>query len=289
MKSRSLLYFLTLFFVSRAIPSPRNLSISPQSGYVHPGRDLIGLIGEDSRVPGAPEDEPVYPGNSKPSPPVTPDAKGLGGLFTSPGSDTSNSATTRTPQSSISSTTHSSPGTFTTHIPPSSTPNATTLSSMALFSSGSVSPQDSKTWKIVGVAIIAVMVVALVVSSVMFFDRLCRFLQEAFCCRGEAEGVEDFVQDWEKGSWNVPSSWDKHASTTIVSIPSETVKEHGRVRKSTILARHSSDPHPSPLSTTDIPSVTDQEPRELPWNAESLRKCALHRQLSQRSTGGAGK
>ncbi|KAH7930922.1 hypothetical protein BV22DRAFT_1190699 [Leucogyrophana mollusca] len=284
MKPRHLICFLVLTSVALATPllKTRIPNQTTLQGAGAHNRDLIGLLG-GSRASGPPGTGYASGANSSPLTTDFPGIKGLGGLSTSSVGGASTSTNKGTESSLLSA---ANPSIATSVAFPKPTPTASLTSIDTSFAvvptSGSLFYRENKTWKIVGVAIIATMVVAVVVSSVMFFDRLWRFAQEAFCCKGRPDGVEDFVQDWEKGIWEIPPSLDNNANkTSPILLPSETLagfvkeKEVGTVRYS-IVAR--------PKSLPPAGCLLSSDPRELPWDVDSLRKCTLHRQLSQRST-----
>lgn len=132
----------------------------------------------------------------------------LGGLFMT--TATSSSIKTSTPHSTatVASTSpvQSALSISNTATP---TPSSTNAATNRLASSGS---SDSKTWKVVGVAVIVVTAVMVVILVVVFFDRWTQFLRDMLLGRKRSNGAEFLVPDWEKRSWEVKLPEDDHQS-----------------------------------------------------------------------------
>ncbi|KAI9570320.1 hypothetical protein HD554DRAFT_2085413 [Boletus coccyginus] len=83
----------------------------------------------------------------------------------------------------------------------------TTTAGTAVASTPSVLPASaeshatdhaSRTWQIVGIAIIAVLFIATSITCAMFFDRLWRFIKDAVYCTSRSLVEEEFIPDCEK-------------------------------------------------------------------------------------------
>jgi hypothetical protein len=58
------------------------------------------------------------------------------------------------------------------------------------------------------VAVISIIAIAVVITCAIFWDRGTRFVQKVLFGKKKSEGVEDFVPDWEKRSWEVKLAED---------------------------------------------------------------------------------
>ncbi|KIJ66221.1 hypothetical protein HYDPIDRAFT_26590 [Hydnomerulius pinastri MD-312] len=139
------------------------------------------------------------------------------------------------------------------------TPGPTALP--VITAAAQASDHASKTWQIIGIAIIAVLFIAASITCAMFFDRLWRFAQEVICCKARSVGSEDFVPDWEKQSWE---------TRTLSPSPSDVVTTEAK----------------GGLTTSEDAYVYNTQPRELPWNVDIQQWNALQRQPSRRSGHG---
>ncbi|KAG9314121.1 hypothetical protein JVU11DRAFT_4904 [Chiua virens] len=117
-------------------------------------------------------------------------------------------------------------------IPPASTQNQATTD------------HSSRTWQIIGIAIIAVLFIATTITCAVFFDRLWRLLKDVVCCISHPLIAEELMPDCEKQSW---------------------------------------DTRPLSPSDREAPSPHTVRTRELPWDTEPQHRNTLHRQPSRRS------
>jgi hypothetical protein len=196
----------TLLQAVLAIPFANKLDLKRQS--------LPGLLGLDPSETSQPNST-VTSSDSKPQ---STDAGG-GGIFG--GLISIDNTSTRTKTFVAHSTV--TPTSIAKGQPTSSTTSASTptpaSTNMANNIQADASSGDSKTWKVVGVAVISVIAVALGIICVIFWDRGIRFVQEVFFGKKKAEGVEDFVPDWEKRSWEVKLAEDNRR---YPAVPSES-------------------------------------------------------------------
>ncbi|KAG2155512.1 hypothetical protein DEU56DRAFT_312111 [Suillus clintonianus] len=256
---------------------------------VHSGRDLLGMLagtaGTDS-----PATSDTFP-LSSPSPPIHPGLKDLGGLLTDPVLPTASSVGKVDPATPTSLGVTSSAGSLKPSPEQIAPASATRSASYPAASSAAMTEDvsaDNKTWKIIGIVFITILIIAIAITSSMFFDRWWKVAQEILCCKGRRDsGIEQFVPDWEKQTWEVklgPEERDYRQRASFMSVRSDTRADH--VREGEINAMRNSADHtiptlPPPLLRVISPGPSDT--RELPWDADNLHKCALHRQLSARS------
>ncbi|KAF7965919.1 hypothetical protein HWV62_40942 [Athelia sp. TMB] len=185
---------------------------------------------------------------------------GLGGLLASATKAMSTTIATTAATTAKSTTSHSgsagnssisSPtGSTSSPLSPSTASTIVTATAASSASSAATTPNglagnstgasQSKTWQIVGVAFVCVFAVALILVGVIFWDRITRFLGEALCGRSRSDGMEDFMPDWEKRSWEVKprgegteSEGHMHpagssSSDVLASAPQLMYKESGR-------------------------------------------------------------
>ncbi|KAG2156571.1 uncharacterized protein EDB93DRAFT_1127353 [Suillus bovinus] len=257
---------------------------------VHSGRDLLGIL---PNTAGSDTDSPTTSDTfhlSSPSSPIHPALKDLGSLFTDPVLPTASSVgkvDTATPTSlgvtspagSLKPSPEQISSTSTTRL--ASDPNP---SSAAMSENPSA---DNKTWKIIGIVFIAILIIAIAITSSMFFDRWCKIAQEILCCKGRRDsGIEQFVPDWEKQTWEVKLGSKERDYRQRASFRSDTGAHHVKEREMHTM-RNSADHTVTTLLVAVPPSLhrvaSPSDTRELPWNAENLHKCTLHRQLSARS------
>ncbi|KAG1754950.1 uncharacterized protein EDB91DRAFT_1096245 [Suillus paluster] len=252
---------------------------------VHSGRDLLSILAGTAGTDSPPVTSDMFP-LSSPSSPIHPGLKDLGGLLTDPVLPTASSVgkvDTITPTSLGVTSSASSPKPSPEQIAPTSTTRLAgypTAPSSAMTEDTSA---DNKTWKIIGIAFIAILIIAIAITSSMFFDRWWKIAQEILCCKGRRNGVEQFVPDWEKQTWEVnpgPEECGYKQRASFVSVRSDTGTDHikeGEMRNS---ADHAIPTLP-PQSL--IKDISPSDARELPWDSDNLHQCALHRQLSARS------
>ena len=94
---------------------------------------------------------------------------------------------------------------------------------------------SSKTWQIIGIAIIVVLFIATSITCAMFFDRLWRFLKDVIGCTSRPPASEEFIPDCDTRSlspslsdWNHCKS-DEAASmypTRARDLPWNTLHRH---------------------------------------------------------------
>ncbi|KAH0838082.1 hypothetical protein J3R83DRAFT_6324 [Lanmaoa asiatica] len=202
-------------------------------------RDIFGLLGGDSDTSSA----------SHPTRPI---------LTTHRASTTSSSANPSL------STFQSSAEQWTPTPTPPTDPAEPTVVKTALASAPSIQPasaeshatdHSSKTWQIIGIAIIAVLFLATSIACAMFFDRLWRFLKDVICCTSRPLVSEEFIPDCEKQTWD----------TSTLS-PSPSNLDHYKAE-----------------SLREDASVYTIRARELPWNTNTQDWSTLHRQPSRRN------
>ncbi|KAG0700664.1 hypothetical protein DFH29DRAFT_1000908 [Suillus ampliporus] len=240
---------------------------------------LAGTAGTDS-----PATSDTFP-LSSPTTPIHPGLKDLGGLLTDPVLPTASSVGKVDPATpTILGITSSANSLNPSPEKIAPTPTARSASYPTAPSSATTedTSADNRTWKIIGIAFIAILIIAIAITSSMFFDRWWKIAQEILCCRSRIDGVEQFVPDWEKQTWEVKigaEECDYKQRSSFVSVRSDTGADHvkeGEMRKS---ADHAIPTLPPPSLRVISPSDT----RELPWDSDNLHQCALHRQLSARS------
>lgn len=181
-------------------------------------QNIPGVLGNDDPSDEPPDEPPElqtadyytygysYYSHADPETSAISGNNGLGGLFTT-------SSTSSTSSSTKTSTSHS----IATAVPTSATQPTSTISnttSLTLPTSAAGNKLaasgvgDSKTWKVVGVAVIVVIAVMVVILVVVFFDRWTQFLRDVLLGRKRSDGAEYFVPDWEKRSWEVKLAED---------------------------------------------------------------------------------
>ena len=133
---------------------------------------------------------------------------------------------------------------------------ASTPSILPASAESRVIDHSSKTWQIVGIAIISVLFIATSITCAMFFDRLWRFLKDVIGCTSHPLASEEFIPDCETQSWD---------TRTLSPSPSDLSHYKGE-------------------SLREEASVYTRA-RELPWNADSQDWNTLHRQPSRRNDG----
>lgn len=255
MRTSRLLIFLSFTSAILAASLPEIPTVEHGAGAIYE-RDLLPLLGGDNI-----SEHYTPPSSASQYFPSTrgafPGLKGFGGMFTTqptesatPESAAEGSQTsTATPNRSSTESTGNAVNTADTSEP-------TTLP--VISAASQVSEHTSKTWQIIGIAIIAVLCVAVSVTTAMFFDRLWKLAQEVICCKARSVGSEDFVPDWEKQSWE---------TRTLSPSPSDTMTAEGK----------------EVIFTCTDAYVQTTQPRELPWNTHGPQWSALRRQTSLRS------
>jgi len=178
---------------------------------------------------------------------------GLSGLFSTIETSTRTKISASHVTASRTSISDVQPTSSTTNAP-APTPVATSTSTMTTPSAGS-SSGDSKAWKVVGVAVISVIAVVVVIVCVIFWDRGTRFMREVLCGKKRSDGIEDFVPDWEKRSWEVKLAEDNHR---YPAVPSDSFDSLVRAPSALSHADDEDDKrHPFPLRPNPVPVFVD--------------------------------
>ncbi|OAX40080.1 hypothetical protein K503DRAFT_864929 [Rhizopogon vinicolor AM-OR11-026] len=255
---------------------------------VHYRKDLLGMlasnVGTDSRATSA-----TSPSSSTPST-MYPGLGDLNRLLTDSVISVTSSlqeANQVTPTNLGITSFPSSPKSSTEHLVPTFTitrsTNYSTTQSAPSASTTEDPDTENKTWKIIGIAFIAILIIAIAVTSNMFFDRWRKVAQQIFCCKGRPDDKEQLIPDWEKQTWEVklgPEECD-YNQRAIMSVRSDT---GGHTQKGDIHTMRNSADHV--ITTLPLPAlrvIGPSHPRELPWDSDDLHQCILHRQLSTRS------
>ncbi|OJA19134.1 hypothetical protein AZE42_02140 [Rhizopogon vesiculosus] len=174
----------------------------------------------------------------------------------------------------------------TEHLVPTSTTRSMSYSTTQSAPSASTTEDpdtENKTRKIIGIAFIAILIIAIAVTSNMFFDCWWKVAQQIFCCKGRPGDKEHFITDWEKQTWEVklgPEECD-YNQRAVMSVRSDT---GGHTKKGDIHTMRNSADHV--ITTLPLPAlrvIALSHPRELPWDSDDLHQCVLHRQLFTRS------
>lgn len=220
----------------------------------------------------------------------------LGGASTSVKPTSSHSiAATTTPISTATASISASNPTVSTSVTATNPalPGTTSAAPNDLAGNSSDSG-DSKTWKVVGVAVICVVAVAIILVGVIFWDRGTRFLGEILCGRSRSDGVENWVPDWEKRSWEVklPPGEDEgshsqkypiggsSSSDALAGAPQQMYvnEEDGRRYPFT---RRPSNPGPVPVFADFVsPSAQGPSPQEHRYSYSLMTTAELQRQNS---------
>ncbi|KAF9225530.1 hypothetical protein BS17DRAFT_778731 [Gyrodon lividus] len=222
-------------------------------------RDILALLGgyDDSDQPmsyNSLEESKYSPATSA----ILPGSKGFGVALTNPSAELSISQSASERSQTSTATLKTSSAEARTNPP---TTVATAVGSrptiLPISSASQVSNHTSKTWQIVGIAIIAVLFVAVSITCAMLFDRLWGFMKDAIRCTTCSVGSEELVPDWEKQSWE---------TGTLSPSPSnfETLQGNGE-------------------RTGEESYANNIRARELPWNTASQQRNTLHRQQSRSS------
>jgi len=149
---------------------------------------------------------------------------------------------------------------------------------------------DSKTWKVIGVSFISVIAVVVVIVSIIFWDRGTRFVKGVLCGGKRSDGIEDFVPDWEKRSWEVKLAEDNHrypavpsdSFASLVRVPSaHSYSEDEDDKRHPFALRPGPSPGPVPVFV-DFVSPDDQNTRPMenhpysPMTAPTLQRQNSH-------------
>jgi hypothetical protein len=106
--------------------------------------------------------------------------------------------------------------------PPSSNPITTGVSDVS-----ATPPAELTEWKVIGVCVITVALIAILILSISFFDSWWGFLRSVICGKkGEDEGEETMVPDGERISWEFKlADEDSHRYPTVSSMESIAKKD----------------------------------------------------------------
>ncbi|KAF8168228.1 hypothetical protein B0H34DRAFT_792859 [Crassisporium funariophilum] len=92
-------------------------------------------------------------------------------------------------------------------------------------------PSEITEWKVIGIAVISVTLIASIILAVTFFDSWWGFLRAAILGQRRHGGNEDLVPDWEKRSWELRvANEDGHRYPTLASL--ESIRNAHQERKS---------------------------------------------------------
>jgi hypothetical protein len=228
------------------IPILRNtFALPPDAGSHNLNRDFGDLFGGDD--PLMPVPQMTYPVSK-----LTHDPKvthvsdeGLAGLLA--GIKTTSSASTLTAESI-----------YTTFVPQTisaplitGTANGTTGSAATptetQIPTANQSSSESRTWKIVGVSIIAITFVVGSIFLVVFFDQWWRFLRDMVVGRNKGPDFEDLVPDWEKRTWEVRlAEEESHRYPSASTLSSNALARQPSARSQTDDPRHPFPTRPHP-------------------------------------------
>ncbi|KAL0951621.1 hypothetical protein HGRIS_008302 [Hohenbuehelia grisea] len=81
---------------------------------------------------------------------------------------------------------------------PTTTEPASTQLPTSTRSALSSTPGELAQWKVIGIAVISVSLVAGIILAVVFFDSWSAFLRDVVLGKPNGQGSEDLVPDWEK-------------------------------------------------------------------------------------------
>ena len=202
-------------------------------------RDFGGLLDGDT--------EPFLPHStysvSKPihDPKSTHDLGALGGLLA--GITATSSATTLPSVPTTTGTSEHQTTTFAQSLPTlGTTATSSTPSTATQTPTAGQSSSQSRTWKIIGVSVIAVTFVAGSIFIVAFFDQWSRFLRDMVLGKKKGPDFEDLVPDWEKRTWEVRLAEEEgHRYPSISALSSNPP-----VRQPSTCRREDNPRHPFP-------------------------------------------
>lgn len=229
------------------IPIIRNAFALPPTvdGAPNLNRGFGGLLGDD---------QPLWPPTTIPLSKTThgtqithPSGNGLGSILADVTETSGTPTTTPLPALSIVGT----PDNGTTSA--QSLPTVSTAATSAATATGLPSPSadefssESKTWKIIGVSVIAVTFVVGTIFLVVFFDQWWRFLRDMVLGKNRTTCFEDLVPDWEKRSWEVRLAEEE--GHRYPSIPSNALVRQPSARHQNDDPRHPFPTRPSPHTT----------------------------------------
>lgn len=127
----------------------------------------------------------------------------------------------------------------------SNLPLSMPTSSPGLPEAPPTSPEEATQWKVIGIGIITVGLIATVILSIIFFDAWWNFLCDLFCgCgkkRRKPQGEENMIPDWETRDWEFKlANEDGHRYPTMSSLADITEGQGKRAIK------------PVPVQPTDL-------------------------------------
>ena len=170
-------------------------------------------------------------------------------------------------------------------IPSASATSGTSTSIVSPTGSSAPSTSSSadagyKTWKVVGVAVTVIFAVALIIVTVVFFDRGKDFLCDVVIGKKWSHGNEDLVPDWEKGSWEFSTGDDSIKPTfKHKPWPPEGAVQLGLKRnKSEIMHQHSG---PDPVFVKFQIPPNNQEGHTMNLTYSATSPAVLSRQNSR--------
>ncbi|KAF5352448.1 hypothetical protein D9756_005907 [Leucocoprinus leucothites] len=224
-------------------------------------RDLGGLFGGDNLDQPTPDLElpPEITLTTVPEPSLTSTAIGIRTVV-----HTSTTAGTTKNNSPITSTTQPLSTATTEIITALAATSGWTMSTTTMTAPTPVVPEAPTTsaeeatqWKVIGIGIITVGLIATVILSIIFFDSWWHFVCDLFCGRwrkrGKNQGQENMVPDWETRDWEFKlANEDGHRYPTISSLADIT---EGQGRKP-----------PRELKLVPISSPTSLSPKPAFWS-----------------------
>ncbi|KAJ7103246.1 hypothetical protein B0H15DRAFT_811576 [Mycena belliarum] len=82
-------------------------------------------------------------------------------------------------------------------------------------------PGEAAEWKVIGIAVMVIALIAAVMLSIVFFDSWTGFLCALVGRRKKSQGTEDMVPDWARRDWEFKiASEDGHRYPTLSSLES---------------------------------------------------------------------
>lgn len=126
----------------------------------------------------------------------------------------------------MSSTEALSTAALTSSAPMSST-MAPTFSSVP--EAPTTSAEEATQWKVIGIGIITVGLIATVILSIIFFDSWWKFVCDLFCGRWRGRGEETLVPDWTTRDWEFKlANEEGHRYPTMSSLADMTERQRPR-------------------------------------------------------------
>lgn len=120
-----------------------------------------------------------------------------------------------------------------TVAPTSEAPISMTSTMAPTFSSVPEAPttsaEEATQWKVIGIGIITVGLIATVILSIIFFDSWWKFVCDLFCGRWRRRGEETLVPDWTTRDWEFKlANEEGHRYPTMSSLADMTERQRPR-------------------------------------------------------------